>query len=229
MITEANLGRQLFAESELGLHKSVALINRANRFFGTDWKAETQKFELDSLNKMPDNGSANIYISCVDNVEARFGIAEILNKLNTFGYYSNRAYYWIDFGNSQYTGQVLLSTIGNISQPKSEKYKTIENLPFVTEEFGELLKQSEVEDDTRGIQDFTEAPQNLAELQNIMMRAEQIWDEVPKNIKLKFDNDVDEFIASFGTVEWAKNLGIYQEKKAEPEATKTAETAEAKE
>lgn len=80
-----------------------------------------------------------------------------------------------------------------------------------------------------GIQDFTEAPQNLAELQNIMMRAEQIWEEVPKDIKLKFDNDVDKFIASFGTVEWAKNLGIYQEKKAKPEAAKTAEAAEAKE
>lgn len=80
-----------------------------------------------------------------------------------------------------------------------------------------------------GIQDFTEAPQNLAELQNIMMRAEQIWDEVPKEIKLKFDNDVDKFISSFGSVEWAKNLGIYKEKKAEPEATKTAEAAEAKE
>ena len=70
-----------------------------------------------------------------------------------------------------------------------------------------------------GIQDFTEAPQNLAELQNIMMRAEQIWDEVPKDIKLKFDNDVDKFIASFGTVEWAKNLGIY----TEPEETKKEE------
>jgi hypothetical protein len=80
-----------------------------------------------------------------------------------------------------------------------------------------------------GIQDFTKAPQNLAELQNIMMRAEQIWDEVPKDIKLKFDNDVDKFIASFGSVEWAKNLGIYQEKKTEPEAAKTAEAAEAKE
>ena len=62
-----------------------------------------------------------------------------------------------------------------------------------------------------------------------MMRAEQIWDEVPKDIKLKFDNDVDKFIASFGTVEWAKNLGIYKEKKTEPEAAKTAEAAEAKE
>lgn len=80
-----------------------------------------------------------------------------------------------------------------------------------------------------GIQDFTEAPQNLAELQSIMMRAEQIWDEVPKDIKLKFDNDVDKFIASFGSVEWAKNLGIYQEKKAEPEATKETEATEAKE
>ena len=80
-----------------------------------------------------------------------------------------------------------------------------------------------------GIQDFTEAPQNLAELQNIMMRAEQIWDEVPKDIKLKFDNDVDKFIASYGSVEWAKNLGIYQEEKNEPEATKATETAEAKE
>lgn len=79
-----------------------------------------------------------------------------------------------------------------------------------------------------GIQDFTEAPQNLAELQNIMMRAEQIWDEVPKDIKLKFDNDVDKFIASFGTVEWAKNLGIYQEKKAETETAKTEEATEAK-
>ena len=29
--------------------------------------------------------------------------------------------------------------------------------------------------------------------------------------KLKFDNDVDKFVASFGTIDWAKNLGIYQE------------------
>lgn len=78
-----------------------------------------------------------------------------------------------------------------------------------------------------GIQDFTEAPQTLAELQNIMLRAEQIWEEVPKEIKLKFDNDVDKFITSFGSVEWAKNLGILEEKpKAEPN---TEEKTEAKE
>lgn len=79
-----------------------------------------------------------------------------------------------------------------------------------------------------GIQDFTEMPHTLAELQNIMIRAEQIWDEVPKEIKLKFNNDVDNFVASFGTVEWAKNLGIYQEKQVEAKATEAAEATEVK-
>lgn len=80
-----------------------------------------------------------------------------------------------------------------------------------------------------GIQDFTEAPHTLAELQNIMIRAEQIWGEVPKEIKLKFDNDVDKFIASFGTVEWAKNLGIYKEKEPDVKTTEATEATEAKE
>lgn len=77
-----------------------------------------------------------------------------------------------------------------------------------------------------GIQDFTEAPHTLAELQNIMIRAEQIWDEVPKEIKNKFDNDVDKFIGDFGSIEWAKNLGILKEK---PEVEPNAEKKEAKE
>jgi hypothetical protein len=75
-----------------------------------------------------------------------------------------------------------------------------------------------------GLQDATEMPENLMELQNIMLRAEQIWDEIPKEIKLKFDNDVDKFVASFGTIDWAKKLGIYQEE--ELEEPKKEETTE---
>lgn len=149
VITEANLGRQLFAECELGLYKSVALINRTNRFFGTNWKTETQKFQKDDLAKLQSNMKSEIYISCVDSVKSRFDIAEILNELKIDkGYYRNQCKYWMDFGNSQFTGQVLLSTIGNIKQPNSEKYETVDNLPFITDEFGELLKISEAEDNT---------------------------------------------------------------------------------
>ncbi|MCQ4139547.1 PRTRC system ThiF family protein [Chryseobacterium sp. EO14] len=148
LITEANLGRQLFAECELGLYKSVALSNRINRFFGTNWKAETVRFEKDRFGRLPENAKATITITCVDRVQARFNVAEILKGKSDYRNYSNEPKYWIDMGNSQYTGQVFLSTVGVVRQPKSEKYETVANLPFVTDEFGELLKQSETEDDT---------------------------------------------------------------------------------
>lgn len=148
IITSANLGRQRFAESETGLYKSVALINRANRWAGTNWKAETEKFRTGKLNRLPCHAAASIFISCVDTVEARFGIADILQRLTNSNNYLNRPHYWMDFGNSQYTGQVILSTVGNISQPRSEKYEAVANLPFITEEFGGLLRQSEETDNT---------------------------------------------------------------------------------
>lgn len=148
VITEANLGRQRFALSEIGLYKSVALINRVNRFMGTNWKAETRKFGREENGKLPEHARSQIYISCVDSVKARFDIAEILKNIDNRPSYNNRPCYLLDFGNSQNTGQVILSTIGAIKQPNSEKYETVENLPFITDEFGELLQQSEQLDDT---------------------------------------------------------------------------------
>ncbi|HTO36252.1 MAG TPA: hypothetical protein VLZ72_08440, partial [Flavobacterium sp.] len=96
----------------------------------------------------PEYAQATIYITCVDNVKARFGVAEILKELNNRRHQRDTPKYWLDFGNSQHTGQVLLSTIGAIKQPNSEKYETVASLPFVTDEFGDLLKQSEQEDNT---------------------------------------------------------------------------------
>lgn len=148
IVTEANLGRQRFAECEIGFYKSVALINRANRFSGTDWKAETQKFERNGLGKLPENAQATIFITCVDSVKARFDVAEILKALNNGKYYHHKPKYWLDYGNSQYSGQVLLSTVGDISQPKSDRFETVASLPMVTDEFGDLLKHSEQEDNT---------------------------------------------------------------------------------
>ena len=148
IVTNANLGRQRFAESETGLYKSVALVNRANRFMGTNWKAETIKFEKDSLGRLPEYAQATIYMTCVDNVQARFGVAEILKEISNRRNYRDTPKYWLDFGNSQHTGQVRLSTIGAIKQPDSQKYETVASLPMITDEFGELLKQSEQKDDT---------------------------------------------------------------------------------
>ncbi|UIR57808.1 PRTRC system ThiF family protein [Sphingobacterium sp. SRCM116780] len=149
IITQANIGRQRFAESEKGLYKSVAIINRINRWSGFNWKAETQKFERDVQGEIPENAGASIYISCTDNVESRFEIANIVRKLK--GQYNHHRYsanYWLDFGNSKYSGQVILSTIGKIEQPRSKKFATVAELPFVTDEYADLLQESEKTDDT---------------------------------------------------------------------------------
>lgn len=147
IITEANLGRQRFAPSETGLYKSVALINRVNRFMGTNWKAETQRFQYNAIGGIAENARATIYISCVDTVQARFEIAQMLKEMSTHRATRNEPKYWLDFGNSKQTGQVILSTIKEIKQPDSQKYQTVASLPMVTDEFGELLKESEESDD----------------------------------------------------------------------------------
>jgi PRTRC genetic system ThiF family protein len=146
-VNTANLGRQLFTTAEIGLYKSVALINRINRFFGTNWKAETLRYEKKSLSN-GNTANAVITISCVDTVQARYDIAEVLKNLSKN--YSGRDHvqYWMDFGNSRTSGQVILSTLGKIKQPESKLYQPVENLPLVTDEFKELFYSSEQEDNT---------------------------------------------------------------------------------
>jgi hypothetical protein len=43
---------------------------------------------------------------------------------------------------------VILSTLDKIKQPSSERYRPIEKLPLVTDEFKDLLTQSEQDDHT---------------------------------------------------------------------------------
>lgn len=65
-----------------------------------------------------------------------------------FGYHRDKARYWLDFGNTKFSGQGLLSTIGKIEQPTSKKFKTFNTLPSVIEEYGEIMQSSEKKDDT---------------------------------------------------------------------------------
>lgn len=98
-VSESNVGRQAFVWSDIGANKASVLINRLNQAFGLDWEAcperirasETRRFRM-----RPD-----LVIGCVDNRLARKAIA------STFGYG-----YWLDIGNNQNDGQVILGEIG---------------------------------------------------------------------------------------------------------------------
>lgn len=145
IISPSNRGRLAFTDDEVGLYKSVAFINRVNRFFGTDWKAVIAKFDAETIGKNLELAMAEITISCVDSVQARFDIAEILGRYRK-DIQRHSPKYWIDYGNARDTGQVLLSTVGNIKQPNSQKYQTVPEMRFVTEEYGDLLRASETAD-----------------------------------------------------------------------------------
>ena len=105
IVTPANCGRQLFSPAEVGRNKAEVLISKVNAFFGTDW---------DSVPKFFDETTelANIVISCVDTVSARMVIDKRLKEGNVYSHIGDmlRCYYWLDFGNTQNTGQVILGT-----------------------------------------------------------------------------------------------------------------------
>ena len=139
-----NVGRQLFTAGDLGQNKAECLVSRFNRLFGTDWKAEPKKFT-------PKEISANIIITCVDNIECRKEVASMFRAHNitaadirkyrktrggaAFNEYNERyLFYWLDLGNTQKTGQAILGS-NRVPQPKSNEYETVEYLPTVTELF----------------------------------------------------------------------------------------------
>ncbi|WP_121811233.1 PRTRC system ThiF family protein [Mucilaginibacter kameinonensis] len=143
-IEPANRLRTLFASSETGLYKSVVVTNRNNRFFGTNWKAFTEKFDRQLLKADASIPFAEITVSCVDSVAARLEIAAVLEQaLQASGYNRGQPRYWLDFGNSKSAGQAILSTVGDIPQPQSKLYRPVQNLPKITDEFRDLLALSE--------------------------------------------------------------------------------------
>ena len=75
--------------------------------------------------------------------------------------------------------------------------------PSIVQRLGTQLNDEEP-------QDFTNMPSTLAEAQEMMIQAENTWNKLPREIKQKFDNDVDKFIAGFGTADWMEALGLNQ-------------------
>ena len=111
-VTEANIGRQLFSGSELGLNKATALVTRINRFFGFSWEAKGQRYPLKASADREEPALANIIVTCTDNIRSR-----------------------MNFGNARTTGQVLIGNIrGKILQPVSNEYLPVPRMNVITEE-----------------------------------------------------------------------------------------------
>lgn len=134
MVAESNLGRQLFGYSDLGLNKAVCLLSRINLFFGNDWKAEPRAYPANAIN-VDRVDLANITITCTDNVKSRVNLSNLFSQVPERSYRDYQTpLYWMDFGNTQTSGQVIIGSVSEqIKQPKSKVYETIGALKTVTQ------------------------------------------------------------------------------------------------
>lgn len=121
-VSAANIGRQGFLPGDEGQFKSLLLVNRLNMAFGTAWKGIASR-----LNKS-DRINADIVIGCVDSRKARAAI---------IGSMQDAKAYYIDSGNSQNSGQVVIGEIGN-----RITMKKFDRLPSVADLFPEMVDAS---------------------------------------------------------------------------------------
>lgn len=129
IVTEANVGRQLFSTADINQNKALVLITRVNRYFGYEWQAMPELYNTAM--------KSNILITCVDTAAARIAIDNGISSANKKTTPTNNLFYWLDFGNLQKTGQVVLGTVQNIKQPEV-KESTTASLKTVRDKFPQL-------------------------------------------------------------------------------------------
>lgn len=106
-VSEANLARQPFTFSDVGLPKAMVLVHRINLTYGVAFHAHPAHFNAETRFS---GRSPDVCISCVDTRAARRTIAEVLGR-------SWGVRYWMDLGNDVRTGQVVLGTLGEHDVP----------------------------------------------------------------------------------------------------------------
>ena len=71
--------------------------------------------------------------------------------------------------------------------------------------------------------DSTSMPKTLAEAQNAILALNQEFEKLPAEIKQKFDNSSEKYIAQYGRKEWGDKLGILTKEVKETESKETKE------
>lgn len=102
-VTEANMGRQMFSMADLGRNKAEVLIDRINRFYGLNWDAVPHEA----------NGSAtrcNVLITCTDTKASRRSLFHHYKNDKGCDLQSEHNYFWIDCGNDQHSGNVIVGS-----------------------------------------------------------------------------------------------------------------------
>jgi PRTRC genetic system ThiF family protein len=151
-VSESNIGRQGFFPCDVGQNKALLLVNRLNMAWGTSWHGIPNRL------KKSDRIYSDIIIGCVDSRKARAAIIGSIQK--------SLAYY-IDSGNGQNSGQVIIGELG--SQATMKRH---DRLPTVADLFPEMVDASLDDKDEQPSCSMAEALKKQSLVINTVMAAE---------------------------------------------------------
>ncbi len=91
---------------------------------------------------------ANITITCTDNIKSRIDLWNILKAVPASNHTNYETpLYWLDFGNTQSSGQVVLGTVPKkIKQPSSRLFQVVPSLKVITK----LVKYARIREEDSG-------------------------------------------------------------------------------
>lgn len=104
-VSEPNIGRQQFWDSDLSLKKSDVLVARFNNFGEANMKSIPTPFSMKDLARF----SGDILINCSDSVSLRQDIGDFIDKHSLDE--NRQSALYLDTGNGEHSGQIVLGTL----------------------------------------------------------------------------------------------------------------------
>lgn len=120
-VRESNLVRQRFWPCDLGANKAISLVNRYNMMLGLDWEAVPDDLDPNSKEGQTELRDTDLLITAVDLPSVRATISKV-----------NQPFIWLDMGNKQSSGQVVLGW-----------HKKNRQFPVVTDHYPEILSMAD--------------------------------------------------------------------------------------
>ncbi|KKK84127.1 hypothetical protein LCGC14_2786480 [marine sediment metagenome] len=152
-VEERNIGRQNYYQEDLGRFKAEVLAERLARQFG-----RIIHYTVSPIEQMALEERSDITIGCVDNPEAR-GRLQWAGSRMMAGRYSYQQFggWYIDAGNSENTGQVLIgnSLLRELNQSFMPETGLCSKLPLPTIQQPGLLAPAPNIDRERRVQELT--------------------------------------------------------------------------
>jgi len=130
LVSESNIGRQMFSPADVGQPKSAVLVHRVNAFMGLDWEAKTERYG-NHTRSIGYQATPDLIIGCVDTRASRLAILE-----------NGAGSYWLDLGNTLAQGQTVIGEIGHIRGPHDKS-----RLPNVADLLPEIVDASRDSED----------------------------------------------------------------------------------